>query len=165
MRRFFFEKHLLWNKKIKKKRIGTIFILVLVQIMNMDTTMNNGCTECSQKHTNICSGRGGERIFIWNPYYYENDRKNCVLHAQSWTYRHAHRRSSAAQCLWAIVPIQIWWGGLDFPTIGKEGRCRIKQQIIIILSMYSNFNITIYITVKHNKLLIISLINITCFGP
>jgi hypothetical protein len=44
--------------------MGTIFIEVLVKIMNMNTTMNNGCTESSQKHTNICVGRGGERIFI-----------------------------------------------------------------------------------------------------
>jgi len=26
--------------------------------MNMNTTMHNGCTESSQKHTNICAGRG-----------------------------------------------------------------------------------------------------------
>ena len=98
--------------------MGTMFIVVLVQIMKMNTTMNNGCTESSQKHTNICAGGGGERIFIWNPYYYENDRTNCALHAQSGTYGHAHRRSSATHCLWAIAPIQ---------TTGNEDNCRKKH--------------------------------------
>ena len=45
----------------------------------MNTTMNNGYTESSQKHTNIYAGGGGERIFIWNPYYYENDRTVCYM--------------------------------------------------------------------------------------
>ena len=109
--------------------MGTIFIAVLVKIMNMNTTLNNGCTESSQKHTNIRAGGGGETIFICNPYYYENDRTNCVLHAQNGIYKHAHCRSSAAQCLRAIAPIQTWW--VDFPTIGKEDKFTIKHLALL----------------------------------
>jgi hypothetical protein len=35
-----------------------------------------------------------------------------------------------ATCLWANVPIEIWWG-VDFPTTGKEDRCRIKHSALL----------------------------------
>jgi len=62
-RSFFFGEAFALKQK-DKKRMGTIFIVVLVKIMSMNTTMNNGYTESSQKHTNIYAGGGGERIFI-----------------------------------------------------------------------------------------------------
>ena len=39
--------------------MGTIFIVVLVKIINMNTTMNDGCTESSQKHKiSVLAGMG-----------------------------------------------------------------------------------------------------------
>jgi hypothetical protein len=40
--------------------------------MNMNKTMQNGCTKNSQKHTNICVG-GKEDLKMSNPYDYESD--------------------------------------------------------------------------------------------
>jgi hypothetical protein len=51
-------------KRLLKKRMGTIFILVLVQIMNMNTTMHIGCTESSQKAHKYLYWRGVKDLHV-----------------------------------------------------------------------------------------------------
>jgi hypothetical protein len=131
-----------------KQRLGTIFISVLVQIMNMNTTMNNGCTESSQKHTNICAGGGEERIFILNTSIMKiMEQIVCYMLKVGHTGMHIADPQQHNVC-GQLFPYRSGGGGFRLPHHweGGQRQNKILSNIIIILSMYSNYRLSIFIS-------------------
>ena len=116
----------------------------------MNTTMNNGCTESGQKHTNICAGRG---VGKGSPYEIHTimkimERIVCYMLkvGQACTSQILSSTMSVGNCSNTDL-VDRGRGGVRLPH-HWEGQMQNKTLsiIIIIHSMYSNYKLSFAIS-------------------